>query len=356
MIHLLKRLRPRSTNTDRIDRLPVVVLMPHSACNCRCVMCDIWKANANKQELTREDLLPHIADFQKFKVHSVVLSGGEALMHSNLWKLCELLKELPVKITLLSTGLLLERHAREIIRWCDDVIVSLDGSREIHDAIRNVPRAYDRLAEGVKALKELDPKFRVTGRCVIQRRNYFDLLNITAAAHEIGLEQISFLAADVSSSAFNHSTPLANEQVFDIVLRPNEVIAFRKILEQAIVHYADDFASGFIAETPEKMRRLPQYFAALNGMGGFPENRCNAPWVSTVIEADGTVRPCFFHRALGNIHEQSLSAILNSDAAIAFRCQLDIRTDPTCRKCVCTLYLASPASKAAKNLIESRHR
>src|SRR3712207_8082535 len=36
--------------------------------------------------------------------------------------------------------------------WCDDVIVSLDGPREIHDQIRRIPRAFDRLAEGVAAL------------------------------------------------------------------------------------------------------------------------------------------------------------------------------------------------------------
>ncbi len=343
MIHLLKRFRPRSNQPDRIDRLPVVVLMPHSACNCRCVMCDIWKANANRQELAREDLLPHLADFRQLAVGAVVLSGGEALLHSNLWKLCELLKELEVKITLLSTGLLLERYASEIIRWCDDVIVSLDGSREIHNAIRNVPRAYDRLAAGVQALQKRDPHFRLTGRCVIQRGNYFDLPNIIAAAHTLGLAQISFLAADVSTPAFNHATPLAGEQMMEIALRPSEVETFQGIIESVITQYAGDFASGFIAETPAKMRRLPQYFSALNGEGGFPENHCNAPWVSTVIEADGTVRPCFFHRALGNIREQSLPAILNSAAALAFRRQLDIKADPICRKCVCTLYLAGLA-------------
>lgn len=348
MMHWLKRFRPLSTPSDRIDRLPIIVLMPHSACNCRCVMCDIWKANANRQELTREDLLPHLADFRKLAVNEVVLSGGEALLHSNLWKLCELLKELKVKITLLSTGLLLERYASEIIKWCDDVIVSLDGSCEVHNVIRNVPRAYERLAAGVQALRKHEPQFRLMGRCVIQRRNYFDLPNIITAAHALGLAQISFLAVDISTPAFNHVTPLAREQMLEIALRPNEVDAFQKIIENVVAQFADDFASGFIAESPTKMRRLPDYFAALQGIGDFPKNHCNAPWVSTVIEADGAVRPCFFHRALGNIHEQSLSAILNSDTALAFRRQLDIKTDSICRKCVCTLYLATPVPQIAK--------
>ena len=66
---------------------------------------------------------------------------------------------------------------------------------------------------------------------------------------------------------------------------------------------------------------------------------CNAPWVSSVVEADGTVRPCFFHRSLGNIHEQSLEEILNSPEAVAFRRGLDVKADPICKTCVCTLSL-----------------
>jgi radical SAM protein with 4Fe4S-binding SPASM domain len=60
-----------------------------------------------------------------------------------------------------------------------------------------------------------------------------------------------------------------------------------------------------------------------------------------VIEADGTVRPCFFHKALGNVHESPLEVILNSDAAIAFRRNLDVATDETCRACVCTLRVSA---------------
>src|SRR5579864_8886505 len=87
--------RQRTLRTHRIHTLPVVVLMPHSRCNCRCVMCDIWKANHARRELSRDDLAGHLAAFRKLGVRRVVLSGGEALMHTNLWTLCELLYELP---------------------------------------------------------------------------------------------------------------------------------------------------------------------------------------------------------------------------------------------------------------------
>ena len=336
--------RQLTLTTHRIQTLPIIVLMPHSRCNCRCVMCDIWKANRHGQELARQDLAHHIAAMQQWQVRWVVLSGGEALMHTNLWTLCDLLKNLHVKISLLSTGLLLKRYARDIVQWCDEVIVSLDGSRDVHNAIRGVPRAYERLAEGVSALKALAPHFRVTARCVIQRANYVNLPKIIDAAHALGLEQISFLAVDVSTAAFNRPTPWGDERVAEVALSPDEAGKFVDIVEETIRAYADDFASGFIAEYPPKLRRLPRYFQALNGQGDFPATVCNAPWVSTVIEADGTVRPCFFHRALGNIHQQSLAEILNSETAMAFRANLDVQRDPICRKCVCTLSL--PPRKA----------
>ena len=91
--------------TDRIYNLPVLVLMPHSRCNCRCVMCDIWKANHEKREISPEVLQQHVQAFRELGVRRVALSGGEALMHANLWNLCEQFHAIGVKISLLSTDL-----------------------------------------------------------------------------------------------------------------------------------------------------------------------------------------------------------------------------------------------------------
>ena len=70
------------------------------------------------------------------------------------WAACELLKRLSVRLTLLTNGLLLADYAGEVAKGCDEVIVSLDGGPEVHDAIRGVPGAYARLAAGVAALKK----------------------------------------------------------------------------------------------------------------------------------------------------------------------------------------------------------
>jgi MoaA/NifB/PqqE/SkfB family radical SAM enzyme len=324
---------------DRLQALPVLVLFPHSRCNCRCVMCDIWRANRDQRELSVAELQPHLDGLRRLGVRWVVLSGGEPLMHSNLWQLCELLEALDVRVSLLSTGLLLDRHASEIVRWCDEVIVSLDGPREIHDRIRRIPGAYDRLAAGVAALRAADPGFPISGRCVLQKLNFRALPEIIRTARAIGLDRISFLAADTSSTAFNRPEGWDESRVSEVALNREEVAEAEQVVATTTRELAADFGSGYVAESPERLRELIRHYAAVNGEGRFPVNRCNAPWVSAVVEADGTVRPCFFHRALGNTHEAPLDEIVNSDAAVGFRRGLDVSSDPICRRCVCTLWL-----------------
>ena len=326
--------------TDRIYELPVLVMMPHSRCNCRCVMCDIWKANNEKKELTTEEIERHLPAFGKLKVREVVLSGGEALMHSNLWKLCELLHQSGIKITLLSTGLLLRKFSNEVVANIDEIIVSLDGSLEIHNKIRNIPQAFEKLADGILSIRELKPSFRITGRCVLQRYNYFDLHNIITSAREIGLDQISFLPADVSTSAFNHIAAKENDRIHEIALTAQEVKDFAGIVEEGIVKFEGEYLSRFIAEGPEKMRRIPGYYAALLGEEKFESPPCNAPWVSAVLESDGRLMPCFFHKEYGNVHGSDFETILNSPTAIDFRKNLSVKKNEVCKRCVCSLKLS----------------
>lgn len=326
--------------TDKIHALPIAILMPHSSCNCRCVMCDIWQGNASQQQLTEADIRDLLASFRQLGTKWVVMSGGEALMNPNLFRLCAILKAEGIrKITILSTGLLLKKYAPQVVAGIDEVIVSLDGSEAVHNAIRRIPNAYARLREGVRAVKALAPDLPISGRCVIQRLNFADWPHIVDAARDVGLDQISFLAADISSEAFNRPELWDEPRQEEVNLTAAQLPHLKQVVEKLIADYAADFANGYIAESPDKLRRIYSYYAALHGQADFPPVRCNAPWVSTVIEADGTVRPCYFHRPSGNLRHTALTELLNSPGEIAFRQNLDMDSDPICRKCVCTLNL-----------------
>ncbi|HMA49012.1 MAG TPA: radical SAM protein [Magnetospirillaceae bacterium] len=323
----------------RLSKVPVVTLMPHSRCNCRCVMCDIWKANRSGTSLPLETIERLVEDFRALSVRWVVLSGGEALMHPNLWALCEALKRLPLKITLLSSGLLLARHAEPIARWCDEVIVSLDGPPATHDRIRGVKGAFGAIEEGVAALRRVKPAYPVSARSVIQHGNFRELSATIEAARAAGLDHVSFLAADLSSGAFNRPDAWDEQRTGEVGLSAAESEELVALIEQLIDRHKADIAAKFIQESPAKLRRIAAHYRAANGLGDMPEISCNAPWVSAVIEADGAVRPCFFHAPIGHVGDGPLPDILNSPRARAFRATLDMARDPVCRSCVCTLKL-----------------
>lgn len=324
---------------DPVERLPILTLFPFARCNCRCVMCDIWKERSSAS-LSAVDLAALLPDVARLGTERVVLSGGEPLMHPDLFALVRPLREAGLGVTLLSSGLLLARFAAEIARWVDDVVVSLDGPREVHDAIRRVPRAFERLAEGVAAVKAEGHGVTVSGRCTVQRANLRHLGATVAAAREVGLARISFLAADVTSEAFNRPGGWSDQERAAVLPAREDLPALAAEIDALEREEADAFATGFVAESPGKLReRLLAHFAALLGEGPYPESRCNAPWVSAVVEADGTVRPCFFHPPYGTLREASLPALLNGERALAFRRSLDVATDPTCLRCTCRLNL-----------------
>lgn len=325
---------------DPITRLPVMILFPHSRCNCRCLMCDIWRVTTS-EEIAAGDVAGWLDEWRRLGVERVLLSGGEPLLHSRAAELGGLLRDAGLGVTVLSTGLLLERRAASLVTYCDDLIVSLDGPREIHDHIRNIPRAFEKLARGVAAVREAAPGIAVSGRCTVQRANFQALRDTVKAARAIGLGRISFLAVDVSSEAFNRPGGWEPDRADGVALGPDDLPLLAEELRAITREHAEDFAAGFIAESPEQLhQKLYRYFGALLGRGDFHPVDCNAPWVSAVIETDGTVRPCFFQPALGNVHEAgSLGEILNSPEAVAWRSGLDTHRDAICRKCVCSLNL-----------------
>jgi MoaA/NifB/PqqE/SkfB family radical SAM enzyme len=317
-----------------LNSLPVLILNPHSRCNCRCAMCDIWKTT-EAREISVHDLKRQLESIERLHVQWVVLSGGEALMHSDLWSLIDLLRERQIRITLLSSGLLLGRHAASLVKSVDDVIISLDGPRAIHNVIRGVPGAFEITAAGIASIFERDPNFRISARCTVQRSNFRHLRETVDAAQGLRLNSISFLAADVDSTAFARPDGWPIEKKAAIGLDSADIAALESEIE-ALISRGE--CGGFVCESPEKLRRIARHFrAVLNEMPAVAP-ACNAPWKSAVIEADGTVRPCFFHGPIGNLNSgKPLDQILNGPEAIAFRGSLNVATNPICQKCVCSL-------------------
>src|SRR5580704_6791900 len=140
---------PTAQVVHRIHHLPVLVIFPHNQCNCRCVMCDIWRIREAKQ-ISPADLGAQLSSIRSLGGRWVVFSGGEPQLDEKWSCLAKMLRLTGARVTLLTAGLLLESQAKAVVDSVDDVIVSLDGPPGIHNKVRRISFAFERMAEGVR--------------------------------------------------------------------------------------------------------------------------------------------------------------------------------------------------------------
>ena len=223
--------------------------------------------------------------------------------------------------------------------------------RETYAAIRGLD-AFDKVCEGIRAAADqgLAPVIRVT----LQRGNFRQLPAFVDLAKGLGAQRISFLAVDVANP---HAFGRTDDFVSDLALRPRGAAAPRGELTIAMQRdHAEDFRSGFIAESPQKLRRILQYFAAVQGAAAYPQVRCNAPEFSAVIGATGRVQPCFFIQgppdarlsADGSAAQTNLAQALNRGDMADLRSVIRAGARAECKTCVCSMW-RDPAVLTAAN-------
>jgi MoaA/NifB/PqqE/SkfB family radical SAM enzyme len=276
-------------------------------------------------------LLPELV---KLGTNTVLISGGEPLIHPQWAEIAQVLQAQGLRLWLLTSGLSLAKHAVRAAKLFHSMTVSLDGAdRATYAAIRGLD-AFDNVCAGIRAVT--DAGAPVSVRVTVQRRNYHDLSSFVELARRSGARQVSFLGADVlNKQAFGRAADFAA----DIALRPDDLPVFAQSLEKLERDHTQDFRSGFIAESPLKLRRLLQYYSAICGLGTFPPTRCNAPEFSAVIETNGRVNPCFFIQGPSDASAHThLDRALNDQAMLRLRADIRSRRRLECRTCVCSMW------------------
>lgn len=336
---------------DRLQTLPLVVLYLTDGCNSRCVMCDIWRSPRRNMS---QELVEQIAgSFKQLRTGHVLLSGGEAMQHPRWPQIAQRFRSEGARVMLLTNGLLLRKQAQDVIDSVDEVIVSLDGgTAATYEAIRGVD-AFDLVLDGIRTVRA--GGIPVTTRTTIQRANYHEIPDVIEAARAADVNRISFLTVDVSSQeAFGprfmadpalpliaHMGPGAPPEHGPAAsaLMKDDIEQLSRILDDVETRFAAEFASGRIAESPAKLRRMLTYFSAVIGQSEFEPPRCNAPHLSTVIEVDGTLRPCYFLPTYGKLtSEAALGEAINSENALDLRRAYRTHQRAECVRCVCPLH------------------
>ena len=314
-----------------LRRLPLVTLYLTERCNSRCVTCDYWRHGRVDMSLAAvRALLPSLA---QLKTRVALLSGGEPLLNPEWSAIAELLRENGLKLWLLTSGLSLAKHARRASQLFDAITVSLDGTqRATYVAIRGLD-AFDKVCEGIRAVA--DEGTPVNVRVTLQRANYRELPDFIGLTRRLGARQVSFLAVDVANP---HAFGRTDDFRADLTLRPEDLPVLDQILESMEQAHAPEFRSGFIAESPGKLRRIRQYFAAVQGGAAYPPVRCNAPEFSAVVDAKGSVHPCFFISGPSKLSSASLDGALNGEAMRSLREAIRGGERAECATCVCSMW------------------
>jgi len=312
-------------------RLPLVTLYVTDRCNSRCITCDYWRHGGIDLSPAAVDAL--LPELKELGTELVLLSGGEPLLNPEWAKIAERLKSAGLEVWLLTSGLSLAKHARRAAEIFAAITVSLDGTdRETYAAIRGLD-AFDKVCEGVRAAAGAVPlNLRVT----VQRANYRQLPAFVDLARTLGARQVSFLAVDVvNAHAFGRASGASAEPA----LGAEDLPELERIIGRMERDYAAEFRSGFIAESPGKLRRILEYFGALRGRGVYPEVRCNAPEFSAVVDARGGVQPCYFIQgpqpASG---DEGLRARLESGPMSKLRADIRSGKRAECKTCVCSMW------------------
>jgi sulfatase maturation enzyme AslB (radical SAM superfamily) len=175
-----------------------VTLKPTLRCNLRCEFC---RFVANGDVFGKRDwlelsdwkrVIDEIAPYRPY----LCLTGGEPTMYPHLAELLAHINRHGLRSVLTTNGTLLEQRAEALMASPPGlVILSLDGPREVHDAVRRQSGTFDRALRGVRALQRLRKREHVPYLVIntaITGHTYESALEMVEVAREFGAFALNF--------------------------------------------------------------------------------------------------------------------------------------------------------------------
>jgi MoaA/NifB/PqqE/SkfB family radical SAM enzyme len=326
-------------------------------CNLHCKMCGQWGDRGSLKDLpsavTRRHLELSLVERLIEEVRSfhptITLFGGEPLLHPQWGEVVKRIKEAGLRCNMISNGILLKKKAEEAVQLgLDEIIFSLDGPAEVHDAIRGGKGVFRRALEGfqhLQAAKERYGKKRptVNVNTVVWEENHTMLGDIVEEAarfkaqsvtfhHLIFVDQEAFAETErITQAALSCTSPdwggFIRDKLPDI--DPERIIEQRRLIERGKNTVPAFFYPNF---TDEEIRA---YYSSFDFLPTSYKRRCLSPWMVAYILPDGMIKPCLsLGYSMGNLHEAPFREIWNGEGAVQFRRLLKERSYfPVCPRC-----------------------
>ncbi len=291
---------------------PVVIWNLTRRCNLTCKHCYALSADHHYPgELSHEEICTVMDDLKAYGVPVLILSGGEPLLHPQLFEIASRAQGMGFYTALSSNGTMIDAAMADRIaaQHFDYVGVSIDGSRDTHDRFRRKVGAYDESMAGIRLLHERGVK---TGlRYTFTDLNGQDFPFLLQLMKDEGVDKFYFSHLNYAGRGNIHRGRDAHfeatRQALDLLFETAWADAEAGSSRDYVTGNNDADAAYLLAWVG---RRWPQWQAALRARlvawGG------NASGVGVAnIDSQGEVHPdtMWGHHNLGNVRQRPFSAI-----------------------------------------------
>ena len=277
-----------------------------TACNLRCIHCEVAAGAPRAGELSTAELLDLADQLDDLGARRVSLTGGEPLLRKDWPQLAERLSERGLAVKIVTNGTLLDAAAveRMIAAGVSGVAVSLDGLRELHDHIRRPkrpgPSRYDAAVRAIELLVASPMRAGVITQ--INRQNLPILGELHELLTRLGVDTWQLQLAYPLGRALTHCGE-------EFIIRPAQLPELEQQIAGFINHgrpavvTADNI--GYYGKNEPVLRFGPKDVRTF-WMG------CMAGCLGLCLHSDGDVKGCPTHPPqfiVGNVRDEPLADI-----------------------------------------------
>ncbi|HEY0713267.1 MAG TPA: radical SAM protein, partial [Polyangia bacterium] len=283
-------------------------------CNIRCLHCYNLDRDAAKTDagdschdkpapLSKDEILALMTDLRRAGCLFLSLTGGEVLLHPDLFAFLDHARDLNLAVQLLSNGTLLRPGiTSRLARYPNLLGVSLSlygATPEVHDGVTQVKGSWRRTWMGAERLRQVGIAVRL--KFIVMRSNAHEVAAMRASAADRGFPYMIDLniTARHDGSTSSLGTRISEAQLEELYRGPlNDLV-------------------------PRRREPLAEE--------DFP---CNCARGNCAISATGDVYPCVsVPLPAGNVRAQSFQQIWQSSPVLARIRGLKMADYPSCAPC-----------------------
>jgi MoaA/NifB/PqqE/SkfB family radical SAM enzyme len=168
----------------RLTRRPRPIFVQYSllnGCNAACLYCN--SPNRDDVQLSTADHRSILAEFARLGAVRVKFLGGEPLLRRDIAELIEVVRDLGMRAAMVTNGFLIpERMAA--IRRLSEVVISIDGREQAHDAQRG-RGTWKRVMAGIEACAAAGVDFFLSA--VVTRESAAEIDSLIETARHYGV-------------------------------------------------------------------------------------------------------------------------------------------------------------------------